>query len=53
MIEDPFYTRQRSGSGRRSLGGTPGRRLLRRRKEQIGWHTETVSLSEFTIAHAV
>ena len=28
-------------SGRRYLSGTPGRRLLRRWKEQIGRHTET------------
>ena len=34
-------TRQRSGLSRRSLRGTPARRLLRRRKEQIGRHTET------------
>jgi hypothetical protein len=43
VIEDhsTVGTRQQSGSGRRSLRGTPGRRLLRRRKEQIGRHTET------------
>jgi hypothetical protein len=43
MIEGQFQPgdAQRSGSSRRSLRGMPGRRLLRRRKEQIGWHTET------------